>query len=64
MCDVEIACPPAGATPKQPSMGANGRISRPSRVSGATSVAVPAATSTSHSANGRWPFASRGSSGT
>jgi len=60
----EIAWPAVGATPKHPNMGANGKVSLPSRVSGATSVALPAVRSTRHSACGRRPFASRGSSGT
>jgi len=36
-----MACPPDGATPKQPNIGASGTVNVPSAVSGATSAAVP-----------------------
>ena len=43
-----MACPLGGATPKQPSMGANGNVRCPRRVSGAMSVAVPCVRSMRH----------------
>jgi len=42
---VEIACRPLGATPKQPSIGASGRLRLVSRPAGAANRAVPAARS-------------------
>jgi hypothetical protein len=47
---VEMACPPSGATPKQPSMGTSGMVRLPSFVAGEMSVAVPASLSMRHSA--------------
>ena len=47
---VEMAWPSSGATPKQPSIGSIRTVNRPSPVCGVSSVAVPAAASTCHSA--------------